>query len=73
MVGGRIIGIKKKDKKRQTLLVLDRYYAHDTCRIDVGIEHPIKLWDNVWWQSEYAYWTPLNGKETKIKRIGYSY
>lgn len=73
MIGGRVIGIKKKDEKRQTLLVNDTYYPSDVCCIDVGIEHHIKLWDSVWWQSTSVLWTPLKGKETKIERLSYCY
>ena len=72
MVGGRVIGIKKQPNF-QVLLVVDNTYPTDTCRIHVGIQHEIKLWDSIWWQSGYAFWTPIGGKEKRIDRLSHSY
>lgn len=83
MVGGTVIEVvdlatkvyincvdKPRGRKKADECAIYVERNSDSEQIDIG--------DIIWWQGQFAYWTPLNnlvcgrGYDIKIPRIGYS-
>lgn len=88
MVGGRVIGIARN--REDTLVHVREVQSTSECSIRVierrqDNQEPvtIRLDDQIWWQSQSAYWTPEHadldvGKcgltwDIALPRIGYSH
>ncbi len=85
MVGGIVIEVANVPDRPDVLYVdcRDRTYSKDTCAIYIEnneISQKIEIGDNIWWQCNYAMWTPSGSIKSKcgvdydikINRVGYS-
>jgi hypothetical protein len=74
-VGGTVINVYDEESRRR-ITVRDEPPYSDVTSIYVRLtKDVIKPGDIVWWQGEWALWTPKTGEfeDRKIQRIGYSF
>lgn len=93
MVGGEVIGLAR-GKENTLIHVEDKRHGHDRCSIRViersrrdDLPVTIQIGDQIWWQSEWAMWTPVKNQlpigggdqrcgidyDIQLPRIGYSH
>src|SRR4030095_14596049 len=75
MIGGIVIEIIRLED-RIWVNAKNRTY-NETCAIYIECNRDseaIRVGDSIWWQGQYAMWTPQTGefKDRKIPRIGFS-
>lgn len=78
MVGGTVVGIVRAEGE-PTLLHVGGKGCEEGDRCCVRVKEgpdPIRIGDDVWWQSGVVYWTPnpRDGREdVKLPKVGYSF
>lgn len=75
MVGGKVINVVGLGYQSW---IQCEDSSGDVCAIRVTGEHPIRAGDQIWWQGNFAYITPMPHHEggpvdIKLTRIGYSH
>lgn len=86
MVGGRVINVVQLPDSTWVQCEERGYYYDDAgrrtnshvdqCAIRIEKHREVKVGDSLWWQGNYAMWTPKpdDGREdVHLKRIGYSH
>lgn len=87
MVGGRVIGIVRRDGQPTILHVRDTRNTDQVCvdvreyRIDGQGPVEISIGDQVWWQGGMVLWTPSSSEQghhhedhdIRLPKMGYTY